>query len=169
MVSARPARHGRRRADIGAQLAALQDLDARGLRAEWRRLYHAEPPNRVSHELLRLTIAWKLQEKVYGGLSAGTKRKLAALAESPSDGSDTTRKQSVRLKPGATLIREWRGETHTVSVLEDGFRWNGEHYRSLSMIARQITGARWSGPRFFGLERKADPADVTHLTARGDG
>jgi hypothetical protein len=67
---------------------------------------------------------------------------------------DVTRDRVARLKPGATLVREWHGEEHTVVVTEDGFEWRGLHWRSLSAIAREITGVRWSGPRFFGLNRK---------------
>ncbi len=74
---------------------------------------------------------------------------------------DVTRNRVARLKPGAKLVREWRGATHTVIVIEDGFEWNGRHGRSLSAIAREITGVHWSGPRFFGLNRKAgQPSDT---------
>jgi hypothetical protein len=126
------------------------------LRSEWRRLYRAHPPKRVARDLLALGVAWKIQEQAYGGLGATTKRRLADLATTMERDGDLARSRVTRLKPGAKLIREWRGETHTVIVLEDGFEWRGKRQRSLSVIAQLITGAHWSGPRFFGLNGTAE-------------
>ncbi len=158
----RDALHGGGRAHptsegLTEKLAALADLDAVGLRAEWRRLYRSHPPLHIRRELLVLAIAWKLQEKVYGGLTAAQKRRLAGIAEEFRKNGDLSASPAIRLKPGLRLVREWRGETHDVLVLEDGFEWNGEHRRSLSAIAREITGTHWSGPRFFGLKRRPMP------------
>ncbi len=139
------------------KLAALADLDAVGLRAEWRRLYRSHPPLHIRRDLLVLAIAWKLQERVYGGLTAAQKRKLADIAEELRKNGNLPAGPAIRLKPGLRLVREWRGETHTVLVLEDGFEWNGERRRSLSTIAREITGTQWSGPRFFGLKPRPMP------------
>ncbi|MHA1560319.1 MAG: DUF2924 domain-containing protein [Alphaproteobacteria bacterium] len=144
-------------ADLSAQLAALKHLDAASLRAEWRRLYRSHPPQHIRRDLLVLAIAWKLQERVLGGLTDAQKRRLAGLAEELRKNGDLSGSPSIRVKPGSRLVREWQGETHEVLVLEDGFEWNGQRCRSLSAIAREITGARWSGPRFFGLQRKAKP------------
>ena len=138
-----------------------------GLRTEWRRLYRAHPPKRVARDLLVLGVAWKIQEQAYGGLGAATKRRLADLAKTMERDGDLARSRVARLKPGAKLIREWRGETHTVIVLEDGFEWRGKRRRSLSVIAKLITGAHWSGPRFFGLNGKAE-AGVA-IAEAGDG
>jgi hypothetical protein len=102
-----------------------------------------------------LGVAWKIQEQAYGGLSAAARRRLADLAKTMDQDGDLARSRVARLKPGAKLIREWRGVTHTVIVLEDGFEWRGKRWLSLSVIAEQITGAHWSGPRFFGLNGKA--------------
>ncbi len=140
---------------VAVKLQALAGMGYDALRAEWRRLYRANPPKRVSRDLLMLGVAWKVQERAYGGLGAATKRRLAGLAKTLERDGDVTRNRVTRLKPGARLIREWRGETHTVIVLEDGFEWRGQRWRSLSVIAREITGAHWSGPRFFGLNGKA--------------
>ena len=140
---------------VAVKLQALAELDHDALRAEWRRLYRAHPPKRVSRDLLTLGVAWKVQERAYGGLGATTKRRLADLAKTMDQDGDLARSRVARLKPGARLIREWRGETHTVIVLEDGFEWREERWRSLSVIAREITGAHWSGPRFFGLNETA--------------
>ncbi len=131
-------------------------MDHSALRAEWRRLYRAHPPKRVARDLLLLGVAWKIQEQAYGGLGAAIRRRVADLAETLERDGDVTRSRVARLKPGAKLVREWRGETHTVIVGEEGFEWRGCHWRSLSVIAREITGGHWSGPRFFGLKGKAN-------------
>ena len=145
----------RKRADLDAlnvQLAALSEMDVSELRAEWRRLYRSHPPKLLRRDLLELGVAWKLQERVLGGLSAATKRQLAELARTMATKSDLAKARKVILKPGARIIREWNGEMHEVLVVEDGFRWRGRTWRSLSMIAREMTGTHWSGPRFFGLK-----------------
>jgi len=162
----RPARADDRRSDassedaVAVKLQALAEMNYDALRAEWRRLYRAPPPKRVSRDLLMLGVAWKVQERAYGGLGAATKRRLADLAKTMERNGDVTRNRVARLKPGARLVREWRGEIHTVIVLEDGFEWKGTQWRSLSVIAREITGIHWSGPRFFGLngKTKAQPS-----------
>lgn len=140
---------------VAARLQALEEMDCSALRAEWRRFYRAQPPKRVSRNLLFLGVAWKIQEQACGGLGTATRRRVADLAKTLERGGDITRSRTAPLKPGAKLIREWRGETHTVIVIEDGFEWKGRHWRSLSVIAREITGGHWSGPRFFGLKERA--------------
>ena len=145
---------------MAVKLRALAEMNQAALRAEWRRLYRANPPKRVSRDLLMLGVGWKVQERAYGGLGAATKRRLADLAKTMERNGDVTRNRVARLKPGAKFVREWRGEIHTVIVLEDGFEWKGTQWRSLSVIAREITGIHWSGPRFFGLngKTKAQPS-----------
>ena len=128
-----------------------------GLRDEWHRLYRSRPPRRVRRELLILAIAWKLQEKLHGGLTPAQKRTLAGLAAELRETGDVAGNPATRMKPGSKLVREWRGETHTVLVLEDGFEGKGEHRPSLSSIAQEITGTHWSGARFFGLKRRPKP------------
>ena len=144
-------------ADLAAKLVALADLDTAGLRREWRRLYRSHPPLHIRRDLLVLAIAWKLQERVYGGLTTAQKRKLAGIAEDLGKYGDLSGSPAIRMKPGMRLVREWRGEMHDVLVLEDGFEWNGQRRRSLSAIAREITGTQWSGPRFFGLKPRPMP------------
>lgn len=139
-----------------AGLATLAELTTEALRTEWRQLYRVPPPPRVRRDLLLLGVAWKRQERAFGGLSAAKKRKLAALADGRDELRDVHRSRSVQIKPGARLIREWRGQAHSVFVREDGFEWQGRSWRSLSEIAREITGVRWSGPRFFGLKAPAE-------------
>jgi len=148
-------RNGASTADtVAGRLQALEQMDYATLRREWRRLYRAQPPNRVARDLLMLGVGWKIQEQAYGGFSAATKRRLADLAKTMKRDGDVTRNRVARLKPGAKLVREWHGEAHTVIVVEDGFEWKGRHWRSLSVIAHEITGVHWSGPRFFGLNGK---------------
>jgi hypothetical protein len=143
--------------NLSQKLTALADLDTPGLRREWRRLYRSHPPLHIRRDLLVLAIAWKLQEKVYGGLTAAQKRKLAGIAEELRRNGNMSGNPAIRMKPGMRLVREWRGETHDVLVLEDGFEWNGERRRSLSAIAREITGTHWSGPLFFGVKPRPMP------------
>jgi hypothetical protein len=142
-------------ATITAQLQALEAMSYATLRAEWRRLYRVLPPKRVARELLLLGVAWKIQEQGLGGLGAATKRSLAALTRTLERNGDVTRDRVVQLKPGAKLVREWHGKTHMVLVLEEGFEWRAKRWRSLTEIAQAISGAHWSGPRFFGLRGKA--------------
>ncbi len=153
---------------VAAKLQALEQMDYAALRREWRRHYRAHLPKRVSSELLRLGVAWKIQEQAYGGLGAATKRRLADLAKTMERDGDVTRDRVARLKPGARLVREWRGQTHKVSVLDDGFEWKGSQWRSLSAIARKITGGHWSGPRFFGLARGTVKLAETRARATAD-
>ena len=144
--------------ELEAKLTVLTVMDGDGLRREWRRLYRSHPPLHIRRDLLVLAIAWKLQEKVHGGLTAAQKRRLADIAEELRKNGNLSAGPAICMKPGLRLVREWRGETHDVLVLEDGFEWNGERRRSLSAIAREITGTQWSGPRFFGLQRKPKPS-----------
>ena len=125
-------------------------LDA--LRREWRRLYHCEPP-KISRDLLVRGIAYRRQELEHGGLCKTTRRKLKTLAKMFQTTGRVGPNPGLALKPGARLVREWHGRTHTVTVMEDGFEYAGTSYSSLTTVARKITGAHWSGPRFFGLVR----------------
>ncbi len=138
-------------ANLEERLAALALMSHAELRAEWRRLYRAHPPQKIGRDVLELGVAWKQQEKALGGTSAATKRRLAELDRIMESKGDLAKARAVRLRPGAKLVREWRGETHDVCVTESGFLWQGESWRSLSAIALEITGTHWSGPRFFGL------------------
>jgi hypothetical protein len=120
------------------------------LRREWRRLYHNDPP-RISRDLLILGIGYRIQELEHGGLGKATRRKLQTLAKTLHATGRVGPTPSLSLKPGARLVREWHGRTHAVTVSEDGFEYAGTSYPSLTKIAKKITGAHWSGPRFFGL------------------
>ena len=136
--------------EVQRRLDALSHLSPDELRKEWRRLYRSQSP-RLSRDLLVRAIAYRIQELRYGGLSKATRRQLTSLAEVRDSGAQIAKDGVQRVRAGARLIREWNGRTHTVTVEEDGFTYAGRSYQSLSAIARDITGARWSGPRFFGL------------------
>jgi hypothetical protein len=128
------------------------------VRAEWRRLYRCEPP-RISHDLLLRGIAYRRQELQHGGLGKTTRRKLKTLAKMFRTTGRVSPDPGIALKPGARLVREWHGRTHTVMVTEDGFEYAGTSYASLTEIAKKITGVHWSGPRFFGLARAVSNAE----------
>ncbi|MFT3731715.1 MAG: DUF2924 domain-containing protein [Hyphomicrobium sp.] len=140
--------------DIAAELSRLEGLTNFELRGEWRRLHSMQPPKSLSRDLLLHGITYKIQERAFGGLSKSVRRKLSgAVLEAPQG---VIRKAAPALvKSGTRLVREWNGQTHTVLVHADGVEWRGKRYRSLSVVAREITGAHWSGPRFFGLDGRS--------------
>lgn len=130
-------------------LERLAELPPEELRIEWARRYGASAPN-LSTELLRLGIGYKLQELRRGGISRPTRSQLRQLTVRA--GKAGVKAQAPRkLLPGTRLVRDWHGTGHTVVVLEEGFEYDGKHWKSLTAIARAITGGHWSGPRFFGL------------------
>jgi len=139
--------------DIEAQITALEALSTSGLRIQWQQLYRATPPTRLSRDLLVRGIAYLVQECAMGGLSATTIRRLRSLAASSERSRGIGDASVISLRPGTKLAREWHQKVHTVSVLDDGFEYQGERYSSLSRIARRITGVSWSGPRFFGISK----------------
>ena len=135
--------------EVAHEIAGLADLDRPHLVARWQRFYGRPPPPKLSRAMLQKAIAYEIQCTAFGGLSTATKRALRTAASGAS--STPTR----HFAPGARLVREWNGTVHEVDVVEGGYLWKGETYRSLTAIARVITGTKWSGPRFFGLERRA--------------
>ncbi len=129
-------------------LSALAGLPRGDLVERWKAQFGDVPPKGMSRRLMAGAIAYAQQAKQQGGPSAALQRRLAKLVgRAPAAGVSAPRV----LRPGTRLVREWNGVTHTVEVTEGGFVWQGERYRSLSAVARTITGARWSGPRFFGI------------------
>jgi hypothetical protein len=135
------------------QLAEIPRLDDATLGEAWVALFGAAPSSTISRRLLELAAAYHVQAKIHGGLSAATRRKLLTVARQNTVGAQIAgrRKAKGALRSGSRLVREWHGRAHTVEVTEAGFVYAGRPYKSLSQVARAITGARWSGPRFFGL------------------
>src|SRR5437763_700657 len=128
-------------------LSRLPPLDIGELRQQWRGLYKTQPPANLSRELLLRAVAYRMQEVTVGGL-----RQLRQMAQQFKQTGAANTPRHPELKPGTRLIREWQGRTYDVLVLDDGFSWQGTSYRSLSALARKITGTARSGPLFFGLK-----------------
>lgn len=134
------------------ELAALGNMNPAQLRAEWRRVHRRETPPH-SPDLMARAIAWKRQASLYGDLTSATRRTLDQLVRELGDGIVAGPLPST-LAPGTRLVRDWNGRTLHVLVTDSGFVFEHRHYRSLTQIARHVTGARWSGPRFFGLVKR---------------
>lgn len=164
--------------EITAQLAALQAMDVQDLRIRWRRLFRKPAPDHLPRYLLVRMIAYRIQANAYGDLDRETIRYLNEVGRQwrkrRAAGTGKSLKQSPPpippapltrgLKPGTLLAREHNGVLHRVTVVDDGYAWNGSTYRSLSEVARAITGINWNGPRFFGLRDARPATDVASRT-----
>lgn len=135
---------------LAAEIASLAKLDIDELRERWKAICGKAPSRETGRSFLTRAIACHLQERAYGGIKPPTSRLLARAAEERATGS-SKRPQTRMAQTGTILIREWHGTAHRVTMLDDGVSFKGKRYRSLSEVAREITGTRWSGPRFFGL------------------
>lgn len=132
--------------EIEQHIRDISAMDLEELRETWRRRYGV-PPTLRSQPIMRMMLAWRVQTEAYGGIDAETRKTLARTGAAQPVGRD--------LGVGAILIRNWKGKEIKVVVEEDGFRWEGELYPSLSSAATAIAGSRWNGPRFFGLRDAA--------------
>jgi hypothetical protein len=140
-------------ADLTARLAQLSSMKKVELWALWKQLFKRTAPPHIRRELFIRILAFRIQEQAHGGLSAETRKRLRDLARQFAVNPTAEIPGISRIKPGTRLIREWRGQSHHVTVLERGYSYAGKRYSSLSQIARLITGTRWSGPLFFGLKK----------------
>ena len=147
---------GLSREAISARLMALPAIPIKELKRQWRSLYGSEPPLRVSRGLLIRAVAYRIQEQAFGGLKPSTRRLLARLALDARNGTPLKLSPRAPASAGTVLMREWQGITHEVRVLDRGVLYKRRRYRSLSEVARLITGSRWSGPLFFGLRRRGE-------------
>ena len=136
----------------------LEAMDTRSLRAVWEGEVGRPPPSHASDDYIRSVLAYRIQEIESPKLYAATRRRLERIAVGFDGNPDQRPAPSARMKAGTKLLRQWYGVTHEVTVLDGGFEYRGMRYRSLSAIARTITGARWSGPRFFGLNGREKAA-----------
>jgi hypothetical protein len=159
MPRARIAAEAPETSSVEAEIARLRGLDVKALRARWGASFGRNAPLHLARHLLFAMLAYQLQAEVVGDLDAETLRFLKQIDLTPSKQSAVplteafeARKRS--LSPGTVLTREWEGQHHRVMVLDGGFAWQGRSYRSLSEIAKAITGTKWNGPRFFGLREK---------------
>lgn len=149
-----------KRADpaIEAELDRLAVMPIAQLRVRYRELFRADPPKAFGPDLLRRSVAHRIQEKAYGGLPRGTQRLLDQMVKAFAAKPDGRIVLPRRIKPGSVLVRQWKGKSHRVMVLADGLAYDGNTYSSLSEIACLITGTRWNGPRFFGLRSTTEKA-----------
>ncbi len=145
-------------ASVAAQVAALPTLPMKELWALWDR-YYPRRPNKTNREYLEARIAYKLQEEVYGGLKPETRERLIQIGRSHSKIRTKRKSQEFHFAPGTVLVREWGERDHKVTVTAEGrFEYEGQTYKSLSAVARRITGTPWSGPLFFGLKKSGEGA-----------
>ncbi|MGB9367326.1 MAG: DUF2924 domain-containing protein [Xanthobacteraceae bacterium] len=153
-----------KRLSVEAEIARLPDLGLAELRERWAALYGTPVPKYFRRGLLVRAVAYQIQVKAFGGLSEATKQRLRGIAAAVRNGTFEAADLEPRIKPGTKLIRTWKKETHEVTALEDGFAWKGQHYTSLSTIAKTITGTSWNGWKFFGLK---GPVRKDGFDARG--
>jgi hypothetical protein len=132
------------------EIARLRGLDLISLRARWRTMFGRRAPAHLPKHLLLRIVVYRLQADMHGDLDPASVRYLDRLAKAGASKSASL-PDSSSVRPGTLLVREWDGVLHRVMALDQGFAWNGTSYRSLSQVARAITGTRWNGPRFFGL------------------
>lgn len=143
-------------ASVAAQVAALPTLPMKELWALWDR-YYPRRPNKTNRDYLEARIAYKLQEEVYGGLKPETRQRLIRIGMAQSKIRTRQKAQELHFAPGTVLVREWGERDHKVTVTAEGrFEYDGKTYRSLSAVARQITGTQWNGPLFFGLRKNGE-------------
>jgi hypothetical protein len=135
---------------ISARWEELGQMERAELRVAWAEAFGDAPPHFLSMIFMRKAVIWHMQCRKFGGLKPDLKRALRSAAEGKS-----VQAQAPQLRTGTQLVREWNGRRYQVEVMDDGFRMNGEQFRSLSAIALRITGTTWSGPRFFGLNGQA--------------
>jgi hypothetical protein len=154
---------------LEAELDRLPVIPIAQLRDRYRQVFRADPPKAFGPDLLRRSIAHRIQEKAYGGLSRTTQRLLDQLMKAFSAKPNGKIVLPRRIKPGSVLVREWKGQSHRVMVLADGFAYDGKTFGNLSEIAGLITGTRWNGPRFFGLRSKTEESGKpTHAGRAAD-
>ena len=146
--------------DIAAEISRLSRLPLSELRAGWRVEFHREPPKGLWRDLLLRTLAWRIQEKAFGGHDKATLKLLESYGQKRAGDQ-----RCQRLKPGTALVREFGGTHHTVTIVHEGFLWQEKTYSSLSAIAKIITGTNWNGPRFFGLREEQGKKSVQRESA----
>lgn len=160
---------------VEREISALDTLDTKALQQKWSALYERDPPSRIRAGLLRLGIAYRLQELASGGLKPKTVRHLRTLAAELRAARATAERlvnaempirpsvaQTLTLTPGTRLMREWNGVVESVEVVTDGFVWREKTYRTLSAVAVAITSTKWSGPKFFGLTTPSPSKQAAH-------
>ncbi len=138
--------------DQAARLADLLTLSKVALCDLWKQLFGASPPEKLRRDLMIPILAYRIQEQAFGSLGGASRSRLRHLSRSFERTSDSTIPSAPYIRPGTRLVRQWRDRVHLVNVEANGYEYQGARYRSLSEIARLITGTRWSGPLFFGIK-----------------
>jgi hypothetical protein len=154
---------------VAAELDRLIAMPIAGLRVRYAELFRTDPPKAFGPDLLRRSIAQRIQEKAYGGLSRSVQRLLDQMTKAYAAKPGGRIVLPRRIKPGSVLVRQWKGKSHRVTVLVEGFSYDGKTFSNLSEIAVLITGTRWNGPRFFGLRTKPQEGDEPGVTGRSGG
>ena len=151
---------------VAQQLKKLAGMNAPALRALWNKTFGRPHPSWVQKDFLVRALAYHVQEKAYGGLAPAVRRQLLRYAKEVQSKGRIASLDIPKIKPGTRLVRGWGGDTHVVTVIENGFEYRDKRFGSLSEIARAITGTRWSGPSFFGLKT---PSPGAPLKGAGHG
>jgi len=154
-------------AALAEAISMLETLSKDDLRDHWHRYYGNPAPKRLGTDLLLRAVAYAVQAEARGGLKPALRRKLKRLARDLTQNGGSVANARLGYKPGTRLVRVWQGETHEVTILEEDFAWRGRRFDSLSRIAREITGTRWSGPAFFGLNDRKPDARIGSPAGRG--
>ena len=141
---------------VPQRLASLRSSSIAELKEQWRELYGSQPPHRVSRELLTRAVAYRIQEQAFGGLKPYTRRLLVRLGNNSRSGQPIKFEPATAASAGTVLVRDWHGTAHEVRVLDRGVLYKRKRYRSLTEVAKLITGVHWNGPRFFGLRSKRE-------------
>jgi hypothetical protein len=153
---------------VEAELDRLATMPIAQLRMRYREVFRTEPPKAFGPDLLRRSIAHRIQEKAYGGLSRSAQRLFDQMVKAYAAKPNGKLVLPRRIKPGSVLVREWKGRSHRVMVLAEGFAYEGKAFGNLSGIASLITGVRWNGPRFFGMRSKTQESDEAAAPDRPD-
>jgi hypothetical protein len=140
--------------ETAKRLGDLPELSKTALCYLWKQLFDAPPPAKLRRDLMIPILAYRLQEQAFGSLSAGARGRLRHLSRAFERGSESSIPCALQIRPGTRLVRQWRDQVHLVNVEANGYEYQGARYRSLSEIARLITGTRWSGPLFFGIKNE---------------
>lgn len=138
---------------LEAEIRRLPDLSLADLRDRWKTVFGNPAPLSLRRKFLARAVAYQMQVQAYGGLSSSTKRRLREIADAVRRGNPDAAGITRQIRPGTQMIRQWRDKTHIVTAIAGGFEWNGQTYKSLSAVAKDITGTNWNGYAFFGIKR----------------
>jgi len=140
---------------VAKRLTALPTMSKAALSDLWKQFFHSEPPSHLRRDLMIPILAYRMQEQAFGSIGARTQERLGQLGRAFEEGGGPATARAPHIRPGTRLVRQWGDQVHLVNVHSNGYEYQGTRYRSLSEIARLITGTRWSGPLFFGIKSES--------------